>query len=134
MSHGVKQRLEEVQALRQRLSPSSWQEADWGLADQVLAAYERVLTALVEAQITLSQLLNLLHGHRRKPRLPEEAKAASRGEGGGEQAAAADSALPEERAAAAATAKPRGGHRPGTGRLGADAYAGAKHVECRHEE
>jgi transposase len=34
----------------------------------------------------------------------------------------------------AATGKPRGGHRPGTGRLGADAYTGAGWVECRHEE
>ena len=31
-------------------------------------------------------------------------------------------------------AKPKGGHRPGTGRLGAAAYAGATRVECRHEE
>ena len=30
--------------------------------------------------------------------------------------------------------KPKGGHRPGTGRLGADAYVGAERVECRHEE
>src|SRR5215831_9947938 len=27
----------------------------------------------------------------------------------------------------------RGGHRPGTGRLGAEAYVGAARVECRHE-
>jgi hypothetical protein len=32
------------------------------------------------------------------------------------------------------TSKPRGGHRSGTGRLGAEAYAGATRVECRHEE
>ena len=31
-------------------------------------------------------------------------------------------------------ATPKGGHRPGTGRLGAAAYAGATRVECRHEE
>jgi transposase len=30
--------------------------------------------------------------------------------------------------------KPRGGHRAGTGRLGADVYEGAERVECRHEE
>lgn len=32
------------------------------------------------------------------------------------------------------TPKPAGGQRSGTGRLGADAYAGAERVECRHEE
>jgi hypothetical protein len=31
-------------------------------------------------------------------------------------------------------AQPKGGHRPGTGRLGAAAYGGATRVECRHEE
>ena len=31
-------------------------------------------------------------------------------------------------------AKSKGGHRPGTGRLGAAAYGGATRVECRHEE
>jgi hypothetical protein len=28
---------------------------------------------------------------------------------------------------------PKGGHRPGTGRLGAEAYEGAERTECRHE-
>jgi len=32
-----------------------------------------------------------------------------------------------------ASPKPRGGHRLGTGRLGADAYEGAERVECHHE-
>ena len=32
-----------------------------------------------------------------------------------------------------APAKPTGGHRPGTGRLGAEVYAGATRVECHHE-
>src|SRR5439155_5947893 len=30
--------------------------------------------------------------------------------------------------------KPQGGHRAGTGRLGADAYVGAERTECRHED
>jgi transposase len=134
MSQGVKQRLDEVQSLRQRLHPSRWREEDWGLADQVLASYERVLTALVEAQITLPQLLHLLRGQRRKPCPPGGPQASSSGENDGERQASCDSALAQERAAEAATCKPRGGHRPGTGRLGADTYEGAKRVECRHEE
>jgi hypothetical protein len=35
---------------------------------------------------------------------------------------------------AGSTPKPKGGHRKGTGRLGAAAYEGAKGTECRHEE
>jgi hypothetical protein len=35
-------------------------------------------------------------------------------------------------AAAAETSQPRGGQRPGTGRLGAEACGGAERVECRH--
>src|SRR5262249_49876297 len=31
-------------------------------------------------------------------------------------------------------AERRGGHRPGQGRLGAEAYAGAERLACRHEE
>jgi hypothetical protein len=30
--------------------------------------------------------------------------------------------------------KPKGGHRPGIGSLGADAYVGAERVDCRHED
>jgi hypothetical protein len=30
--------------------------------------------------------------------------------------------------------KPQGGHRPGTGRLGAAAYGGATRVACRHDK
>jgi hypothetical protein len=42
-------------------------------------------------------------------------------------------APPASGASAAAPSKPPGGHRPGTGRLGAEASTGAARVECRHE-
>jgi transposase len=134
MSHGVQQCLEEVQSLRQRLEPSRWREEDWGMADHVLASYERGLTALVEAQLTLPQLLHLLRGQRRKPCPPGGPQASSRGENAAEQEAPADSAWQEETAVEVTTSKPRGGHRSGTGRLGADASRGAQCVVCRHEE
>src|SRR5262252_10973368 len=51
----------------------------------------------------------------------------------GERSTAAGS-QPESVASAAEIHKPHGGHRPGTGRLGAEAYTGAERVECRHEE
>jgi Transposase IS66 family len=40
----------------------------------------------------------------------------------------------EGECAMASPPKAKGGHRPGTGRLGAAAYVGAERIECRHEE
>src|SRR4030095_6735477 len=51
----------------------------------------------------------------------------------GDGATTAGAALPQD-AQRREQAQPKGGHRPGTGRLGADAYEGAERVECRHEE
>ncbi len=51
-----------------------------------------------------------------------------------EHAAGALAVGDEEEGSAGAPAKAKGGHRAGTGRLGADAYVGAGRVECRHEE
>ncbi len=56
--------------------------------------------------------------------------------GGGHEARGADGGAAEAGETSAAEEKPprAGGHRPGAGRLGAEAYAGAERVECRHEE
>ncbi len=89
--------------------------------------------ALQETKITLSRLRRLLFGKHLKPSpAPEEASASSK-VGADEVVMTASQTTPggtptPERA------KPKGGHRSGTGRLGADAYVGAEHFECRHEE
>lgn len=143
----VQQSLDEVQSLRQRLGTPEWRDEDWGIVDGVLASYERMLKALWEAQITLKRLLTLVFGKRRR-RNPsgsgrssagEGAAADDRGEdnvGGGKEAQGVEARCESGDGSLQDNVKTsvKGGHRPGYGRLGADASAGAERVECRHEE
>lgn len=144
----VKHHLDEVQAIRQRLGAPDWGSEEWAHLDVVLASYERMLTAFLETKISLKRLLNLLFGSRRRRRKSSAAESASgdagsapddrRAEGShtGESLACSDSPSGSDTASVADEERSRrkGGHLPGTGRLGADAYAGAEHAECRHEE
>ena len=102
--------------------------------------------ALQETRITVKRLRSLLFGKHLKPSpAPEDASAPS--PAGGDEppahdvvqadagdAAATAGAVPPEPSQSPEQVKPKGGHRTGTGRLGADAYVGAERVECRHEE
>ena len=143
----VKQSLDEVQSLRQRLGTPHWRAEDWGLVDGILASYERMLTVLLEAKVSLKRLGTLLFGkrHRRKSSglgrssAGEGVRADDRGHDEvcvGEASQGVDSPYesgdgsPKDNVKTPVT----GGHRPGYGRLGADAYTGAERVECRHEE
>jgi len=145
----MQQRLDEVKSLGERLSPARWQEEDWGILDRVLGSYERLLATLFEAQITLKRLQTLLFGKRRLRRHPSVAGAsvasgseagsegeAGRGEAGGHNKESSTDARPGSGVGAsddAVKATRSGGHRPGHGRLEAEAYAGAERVACRHE-
>jgi hypothetical protein len=139
-AHEVQQSLEEVKALRERLGTGRWQAEDWGLLERVLGSYERLLSMLCEAQITLKRLQTLVFGKRHRHR---HAVASGTSAGGG----AADG-CDKESHASDADARPQpgggtsgdevpppraGGHRPGYGRLGMATYEGAERVECRHE-
>ena len=143
----VKQHLDEVQTLRQRLRAPDWGAADWALLDGVLASYERMLQAFLEAKISLKRLLTLVFGTRRRRKsLGRDTSSgdadAAAGErvaddlGLGEISRGADSRdkSGDEPAQERVKTVVKGGHRPGYGRLGAEAYAGAERVECRHEE
>ena len=141
----VKQRLDEVKSLRERLSTARWQEEDWGMLDRVLGSYERLLSTLFEAQITLKRLQTLLFGTRRRRRnglasgtsAAGDGEAGSGGEAGGRDDASGADAWPGSGVGASDNEmkSPRpGGHRPGYGRLEAEAYVEAERVECRHEE
>ena len=143
----VQQSLDEVQSLRQRLGAPDWRDEDWGLVDGILASYERMLKALLEAQISLKRLLTLVFGKRRRRRSSGSGRslagagvpADDRGHDevcGGEASQGVDSPYESGAGSAEDNVKTplKGGHRPGYGRLGADAYAGAERVECRHEE
>jgi transposase len=105
-----------------------------------------MLLALLEAQITVKRLRTLLFGRRRRRKFSGsgtssdgEAAADDRSDDdvGGDQASqGVDTRCASGDQFSKDHVKPplKGGHRPGSGRLGADAYTGAKRVECRHEE
>lgn len=136
-AHEVQQRLDEVKALRERLGTGRWQEEDWGLLERVLGSYERLLSMLCEAQITLKRLQTLVFGKRRQRRHGVAAGTSASGgaTGGCDHESGAD-ARPQPGVGTAGdeVQPPRaGGHRPGYGRLGMATYAGAERVECRHE-
>src|SRR5215468_2382910 len=137
-AHEVQQRLDEVKALRERLGTGRWQEEDWGLLERVLGSYERLLSMLCEAQITLKRLQTLVFGKRRQRRhgVASGTSASGGATGGCDYESGADARpQPAVETAGDEVQPPRaGGHRPGYGRLGMAVYEGAERVECRHEE
>jgi transposase len=135
---------EDGEALIARVHRSNLPRADAERVEWVIRMYFYVVFALQEAKLSAKRLRSLLFGKRPEP-LPEASSAAGQADGDGTHASAV---LKADAAGAGATAhqappgesqrpelaQPTGGHRPGTGRLGAAAYAGATRVECRHEE
>jgi transposase len=137
------------EAIIERLSVYAPSRSDCEILIQVLRWYFWLAAAVKEAKLSLTKLRTLLFGQGPKPpTLCEPAassvSASSRGDGEvvGDGAARDEEdgrapeaeSQPESVTSAAETSKPQGGHRPGTGRLGAEAYKGAERVECRHEE
>jgi hypothetical protein len=129
----VKQSLDEVKSLRERLNTASWREEDWGVLARVLGSYERLLGALFEAQMTLKRLQTLLFGKRRRHSTPSGAGASVAGGSGEERGADTRPGSSVGASDDAGKCRHAGGHRPGYGRLEAEAYVGAERVECRHE-
>ena len=135
---------EDGEALIARVHRSNLPRADAERVEWVIRMYFYVVFALREAKLSAKRLRSLLFG--KGPALsPEASSTAGQADGDGTKASAvlkADAARAGATANQAAPgesqrsewAKPAGGHRPGTGRLGAAAYAGATRVECRHEE
>jgi transposase len=137
------------EAIIERLSVYAPSRSDCEILIQVLRWYFWLAAAVKEAKLSLKKLRTLLFGQGPQPPTLCESEASSvcassRGDGEvsgdgsawdeeGRRSTAAES-KPESVTLAAETSKPQGGHRPGTGRLGAEAYKGAERVECRHEE
>jgi hypothetical protein len=137
------------EAILERLAVYAPSRSDCEILIQVLRWYIWLAAAVQEAKLSLKKLRMLLLGQDPQPPTRCEPAASSvstsshgdgvgAGDGSardeeGEQSTEAGP-QPEAGASAAETSKPRGGHRPGTGRLGAAAYAGATRIECRHEE
>src|SRR6266516_3674942 len=131
---------EDGEALIARVHLSNWPRADAETVAWVIRMYFYVVCALHEAKLSAKRLRSLLFGKRPEPS-PEEAAAASPADGGGTSTSAALAADADGAGVTAKQAPPRelqtpeqatlkGGHRPGTGRLDAAAYAGATRVEC----
>ena len=132
---------EEVESLMAQVHQSNLPTAVAGCLEQSLRTCLWLVFALQETKITVSRLRRLLFGKAVNASEParEDASALSRAGGDESHADAADAAatasrVPPEASQRPERAKPKGGHRGGTGRLGADAYVGAQRVECRHEE
>jgi transposase len=143
--HNLTLSAEDGEALIARVHRSNLPRADAEKVAWVIRMYFYVVCALQEAKLSAKRLRSLLCGQSPKPS-PEEASAASPADSGGTNPSAALKANANGAAVATANhtppgelqtpeqAKRKGGHRPGTGRLEAAAYAGATRVECRHEE
>ena len=136
---------EEGEALIARVHLSNVPRADAETLEWVIRMYFHVVFALQEGNRSTTRLRSLLCGTPPTPSpLPAASLAASPGEGAearvsvvldadGQTEATVAPAAPPGAAQRPEGAKAKGGHRPGTGRLGAAAYAGATRVECRHE-
>jgi hypothetical protein len=137
------------EAIIERLAVYAPSRSDCEVLIQVLRWYFWLVAAVQEAKLSLTKLRTLLCGQAPKPPTLCESEASSvsassRGDGevSGPGSAREEEigrsteagSTPASGAAAAETSKLRGGHRPGTGRLGAEAYVGAERVECRHED
>jgi hypothetical protein len=141
---------QEGEAMIARLSVYAPSRADCEMLIQVVRWYFWLVWSIQEAKLSLKKLRTLLFG--RGPKLPKpsepEASLVSApspfdGEATGAASSRAEDVGPSEVAGPPPCAvesgiesppKAKGGHRPGTGRLGAEAYEGAERVECRHEE
>jgi hypothetical protein len=139
----------EGEALIARLAVYTPSRSDCEILIQVVRWYFWLVWTVQAAKLSLKKLRALLCGQGPKRPTRCEPGAASgstssRGDGvvagdesvqdeEGARSTAARSQL-ESVASATETSKPQGGHRPGTGRLGAEAYTGAERVECHHEE
>jgi len=139
----------EGEAMIARLSIYAPSRSDCEILIQVVRWYFWLVWTVQEAKLSLKKLRTLLFGQGPKPptRCEPAASSVSASSRGDSEVSGDGSARDEEVGgateaestpasvvAAVETRKPRGGHRPGTGRLGAEAYKGAERVECRHEE
>ena len=141
---------EEGEGLIAQVHQSNLPAAVAGKVEQIIRMYFWVVFALQEAKLSVKRLRNLLFGSRAQPKdRPASEVEAPSSEAPRQAAGAKEAATVEEGAPCLETTgceagsgaseneakpKPKGGHRTGTGRLGADAYVGAKRTECRHED
>jgi len=138
---------EEVESLIAQMHQSNLPSSVAVRLEEIVRTCLWLVFALQETKITVSRLRRLLFGKALKASEPTPEDSSVPNPGGGDETPA-DAVVQADAGDGAATAgeappdtsqrpevvKPKGGHRTGTGRLGADAYVGAERVECRHEE
>jgi len=133
---------DEIEGLLTYVRRSNLPEAVAARLEEIMRTCLWLVFALQERTITLKRLRRLLFGKALKPSAASE-DAATPPAGGADEPCAdrvIDADARESGATAGETpprapsAKAKGGHRKGTGRLGAEAYEGAERVECRHDE
>jgi len=124
-----------------------WPAAVAGRLEEIIRTCVWLVFALQETKITVSRLRRLLFGKVGNASAPAPEDAVAPRPASGDEpnagvvltADAADAAATTDEAPPPASpsppqGKPKGGHRPGTGSLGADAYVGAERVDGRHED
>ncbi len=136
---------EEGDTLIAQVRQSNLPQAAAGKLEEIVRLCLWLVVALQEAKLSVKRLRNLLFG-KTDPLLPEPEDASASSQATGDGASTCELDADASEIAATATqappgdsqgpevAKPKGGHRTGTGNLGADAYVGATRIECRHEE
>jgi hypothetical protein len=125
------------EAIIARLSVYAPSRSDCEILIQVMRWYVWLSAVVDEARLSIHKLRPLLFGPHPKPSKPGDPEAAADSCIQDEDVERPDEAgLAREPGASGAgpSGKPRGGHRAGTGRLGAEVYEGAERMECRHEE
>lgn len=130
-----------------RLALYAPSRSDCEILIQVMRLYFWLGVALQETKITVARLRRLLFGKHLKPSPPPDGEEEAPNQPDEEETpptplldthsdaaqATASEGEPGD-SETAQTSKAKGGHPPGTGRLGADAYEGAERVECHHED
>lgn len=138
---------EEVESLMAHVHQSNLPAAVAGRLGQILRTCLWLMFALQETKITVSRLRRVLFGKAFEVSAPTPQEALAPSAAGGDEthAGAVVDAGADDTAATRGEAPPRtsplpsqdkptGGHRPGTGRHGAEAYGGAERAQCRHED
>src|SRR5437879_4057598 len=140
----------EGEAMIARLSVYAPSRSDCEILIQVVRWYFWLVWTVQEAKLSLKKLRTLLCGRGPQPPTPSAPEASGRSAPSPRHDCSTTApasrhtevgshakAWPLSGAVALGIPSPPtppGRHRPGTGRLGAEAYGGAKRVECRHEE
>jgi transposase len=132
-------RSEDGEVLIAQVHQSNLPPASAGRVEYIIRMYFWLVFALQEAKLSVKRLRTLLFGSSAQPEeQPASEASATASEAPGQTAGEGEGASGREAAVVAPTSeaqpKPKGGHRPGTGRLGAEAYVGAERIECRHED